>query len=197
MAWSASSTLARGVKQLMALVVFQRAVNFVLNQLLLRRADPEVLGMAMVRCELLLSTAQQWDEELSRAQAAERKVALKALFPRRSLDILDLRIAHLCDPHHSSHKRVHETAAAPSPSLSPSSSFVKAAGEEEEEEEDYEDAMEDKPSFFDSLAWRVLLMPLQFSAVVGLGVVFLMCYGAELEKQGRHLPPAPCSLKPT
>jgi hypothetical protein len=133
--------------------------------------------------KLLLSTAQQWDEELSRAQAAERKVALKALFPRRSLDILDLRIAHLCDPHHSSHKRVHETAAAPSPSLSPSSSFVKAAGEEEEEEEDYEDAMEDKPSFFDSLAWRVLLMPLQFSAVVGLGVVFLMCYGAELEKQ--------------
>ena len=78
---------------------------------------------------------------------------------------------------------MHETAAAPSPSLSPSSSFVKAAGEEEEEEEDYEDAMEDKPSFFDSLAWRVLLMPLQFSAVVGLGVVFLMCYGAELEKQ--------------
>jgi len=41
---------------MMALVLFQRLLNFGVNQLLLRRVDPNVLGLTLGRCDLVLSS---------------------------------------------------------------------------------------------------------------------------------------------
>lgn len=50
------SRLGQGVRNMMLLVIFQRLLNFTINQLLMRKVDPDVLGLALLRCDLMLST---------------------------------------------------------------------------------------------------------------------------------------------
>ena len=47
----------RGGTGLMLVMVLQRGMNFVLNQLLLRHVDPAVFGIASIPLDLLLNTA--------------------------------------------------------------------------------------------------------------------------------------------
>lgn len=47
----------RGGTGLMLVMVLQRGLNFVLNQLLLRHVDPAVFGIASIPLDLLLNTA--------------------------------------------------------------------------------------------------------------------------------------------
>jgi len=49
------ASIGLGVRNMMAVVIFQRLLNFTVNQLLLRRVDPEVLGLALLRADLMLS----------------------------------------------------------------------------------------------------------------------------------------------
>ena len=47
----------RGGTGLMLVMVLQRGLNFVLNQLLLRHVDPAVFGIASIPLDLLLNTS--------------------------------------------------------------------------------------------------------------------------------------------